>query len=254
MILKQLHVSPLYGHRGAAAFYGILCRSFWWPNYHKDCIKYTQGCESCQRNKPSVQKPYGFLQPLATPESAFRHLILGFIGLFPICQIRDFIYCFILQVVDSLTKRLWIVVIERLLAEETAEAFVNNIFPFASLLDSLICDQGGSLIDKTWKDICCKLEINYKLSATYHLETNGQTERANKSWKYIWGVFLNYHENNWAQFSPIAEFCCKNHVNYYTGVTPCLALSVINLAWIFTQNPSFHLSVKCQNLFQECRN
>ena len=91
-ILKLLHENPLYGHRGAAALHKLLSRSYWWPMCHKDCIKYAKGCEACQRNNPSAQKPYGFLQPLPAPQAAFRHLTLDFVGPLPICKIRGFEY------------------------------------------------------------------------------------------------------------------------------------------------------------------
>lgn len=85
-LLRQLHENPLYGHCGAAALYGLVNRNHWWPNCHKDCIKYARGCEACQRNNPSTPKPYGFLQPLPAPKRAFRHLTLEFVGPLPICK------------------------------------------------------------------------------------------------------------------------------------------------------------------------
>ncbi|KAI0992292.1 hypothetical protein K3495_g15894, partial [Podosphaera aphanis] len=180
-LLNQLHNTPLYGHRGAAALYSMLTRQYWWPNCHKDSVKYARGCEACQRNNPSVQKPYGFLQPLSPPEAAFRHLTLDFIGPLPICRIRDFSYRFILQVVDRLTKRVWIVPMEGPSARETAEAFLSHVVRFAGLPDSLVSDQGRAFIDATWKDICANLGISHKLSTSYHPQTDGQTERANKT-------------------------------------------------------------------------
>ncbi|KAI0998307.1 hypothetical protein K3495_g9885 [Podosphaera aphanis] len=104
-ILNQLHESPLYGHRGAAALYSLVTRQYWWPGCHKDASKYARGCESCQRNNPSSQKPYGFLKPLPPPKASFRHLTLDFIGPLPTYKVRDFSYRYILQVVDRLTKR-----------------------------------------------------------------------------------------------------------------------------------------------------
>ena len=45
-LLKLLHENPLYGHRGAAALYTLLSRTYWWPKCHKECIKYAKGCEA----------------------------------------------------------------------------------------------------------------------------------------------------------------------------------------------------------------
>lgn len=222
-ILKQLHETPMYGHRGAAALHAMLSRRFWWPNCHKDCVKYARGCESCQRNNPSVQKPYGLLQPLPAPKASFRHLTLDFVGPLPVCKIRDYNYRFILQVVDRLTKRVWIIAVERPTARETAEAFLNNVVRFAGLPDSLVSDQGRAFIDRTWKDICGRLKINHKLSTAYHPETDGQTERANKTLEVYLRHFVNYYQDDWAHHLAIAEFCCNNHVNASTGMSPFFA-------------------------------
>lgn len=222
-LLNQLHENPLYGHRGAAALYTMLIRRFWWPGCHKDCKIYARGCESCQRNNLSIQKRHGFLKPLPAPKAAFRHLTLVFIGPLPICKVRDFNYRFILQVVDRLTKRVWIIPLERPTACETAEAFLNNVVRFAGLPDSLVSDQGRAFIDKTWKTICLNLGITHKLSTSYHPETDGQTERANKTLEVYLRHYVNYHQDDWAKHLPVAEFCCNNHINASTGVTPFFA-------------------------------
>ena len=160
------------------------------------------------------------MKPLAAPEAAFRHLTLDFVGPLPICKIRDYNYRYVLQVVDRLTKRVWIIAVERLTASETAEAFLNNVVRFAGLPDSLVSDQGRTFIDKTWKEICFCLNITHKLSTSYHPETDGQTERANKTLEVYLRHYVNYYQDNWAKFLPLAEFCCNNHVNSSTGLTP----------------------------------
>lgn len=80
-------------------------------------------------NTPKVVRP--------APQAAFRHLTLDFVGPLPICKIRGFDYRFILQVVDRLTKRVWVIALERTTARETAEAFLNNVVRFAGLEGNL---------------------------------------------------------------------------------------------------------------------
>lgn len=239
-ILKLLHQNPLYGHRGAAALYTLLNRSYWWPKCHKDCIKYAKGCEDCQRNNPSTQKPYGFLQPLPAPQAAFRHLTLDFVGPLPTCNVRGFEYRFILQVVDRLTKRVWVIAMERPTARETAEAFLNNVIRFAGLPDSLISDQGKAFIDATWRDICGRLKIVHKLSTSYHPETDGQTERANKTLEVYLKHYVNYFQDDWVHHLALAEFCCNNHVNSSTGISPFFAS--------FGHHPRLNIYPESENL------
>ena len=163
------------------------------------------------------------LQPLQPPEASFRHLTLDFIGPLPVCKIRDYNFRFILQVVDRLTKRVWIAALERPSAQETAEAFLNNVVRFAGLPDSLISDQGRAFIDGTWKEICHRLKITHHLSTSYHPETDGQTERLNKTLEIYLRHYVNYYQDDWARHLSIAEFCCNNHINSSTGISPFFA-------------------------------
>ena len=222
-ILHQLHDTPAFGHRGSAALFDLLSQKYWWPDCHKDSTKYARGCESCQRNNPSTQRPYGYLHPLPAPQQAFRHLTLDFVGPLPPCTIRGFTYRYILQIVDRLTKRVWAIATETMTARETASSFLNHVFRFSGLPDSLVSDQGRAFIDSTWKQICQALKINHKLSTSYHPQTDGQTERANKSLEVYLRHFVNYQQNDWACHLPIAEFSINNHINSSTGISPFFA-------------------------------
>ena len=48
--------------------------------------------------------------------------------------------------VDRLTKRVWIMALERSSAQETAEIFINNFVRFGGLPDSLVSDQGRAFL------------------------------------------------------------------------------------------------------------
>ena len=157
------------------------------------------------------------------PKASFRHLTLDFVGPLPICNVRNFTYRFILQVVDRLTKRVWIIPLERPTAKDTAEAFLSNVVRFVGLPDSLVSDQGRAFIDKTWKEVCSCLNITHKLSTSYHPETDGQTERANKTLEIYLRHYVNYHQDDWVKHLPLAEFCYNNHINSSTGITPFYA-------------------------------
>ena len=157
---------------------------------------------------------------LPAPEHTFCHLTLDFIGPLPLCKDHGYNYRYILQVVDCLTKRVWIIPMETMTARETASAFLANIFRFCGLPDSLVSDQGRAFIDATWKDICSELKISHKLSTSYHPQTDGQTERANKTLEVYLRHYVNYLQDDWVKHLPIAEFSINNHTNASTGLSP----------------------------------
>ena len=222
-ILQCFHDSPAYGHRGADALFGLLRRSYFWPSMHVDVTRFCRGCESCGRNNFSTRKPFGLLHPLEPPQKAFRHLTLDFMGPLPESRFHGEDCRFILQVVDRLTKRVWLVPMSKISAYATARAFIEHVFRFAGLPDSLISDQGRTFINKLWKTVCHQLKIKHRMSTAYHPETDGQTERANRTVETYLRHYVGYLQDDWAKWLPIAEFCANNHVNASTGVTPFFA-------------------------------
>jgi hypothetical protein len=57
----------------------------------------------------------------------------------------------------------------------------------------------------------------------FHPETDGQTEPANAIMEqYLW-AYVNYQQDDWAHFLPMAEFAANNHVSETTRFSPFFA-------------------------------
>ncbi|CAO3564918.1 unnamed protein product [Mortierella alpina] len=67
-LLHDAHDSAIAGHLGFDKTYEQLHRTAYWPRIARDTRTYVETCESCQRNKPSRQRPAGLLQPLEIPD------------------------------------------------------------------------------------------------------------------------------------------------------------------------------------------
>ena len=50
-----------------------------------------------------------------------------------------------------------------------------------------------------------------------------QTERLNKTLEIYLRHYVNYYQDDWARHLSIAEFCCNNHINSSTGISPFFA-------------------------------
>ena len=67
------------------------------------------------------------------------------------------------------------------------------------------------------------LGIKHALSMAHHPQTNGQTERANQELEvYLW-AFVDYYQDDWAEWLPFAEFAYNNRVNASIGMLPFYA-------------------------------
>ena len=58
------------------------------------------------------------------------------------------------------------------------------------------------------------------MSTTYHPQTDGQTERANRTLEDMLRAFVNYRQDNWDECLPAAEFAYNNSIQASTGYTP----------------------------------
>ena len=63
----------------------------------------------------------------------------------------------------------------------------TQVLPF-----SIVLDCGKQFTSKFWKALYQQLGITVKLSTAYHIETNGQTERANQELERYLRNYINY--------------------------------------------------------------
>ena len=74
------------------------------------------------------------------------------------------------------------------------------------------------------RDLYRLLNIEGNPSTAYHPQTDGQTERINQEIEQYLRIFINHHQNNWAEWLPLAEFSYNNKVQTSTGHSPFMAL------------------------------
>jgi hypothetical protein len=65
------------------------------------------------------------------------------------------------------------------------------------------------------------IEGNY--TTAYHPQTNGQSERKNQEIEHYLCLFINYHQSDWHEWLPLAEFVYNDRVHSATKVTPFYA-------------------------------
>src|SRR5215204_4331798 len=58
------------------------------------------------------------------------------------------------------------------------------------------------------------------MSTTFHPQTNGQTERANRTLEDMLRAFTSYHQDDWDLHLTTTEFACNNAPNASTGMSP----------------------------------
>jgi hypothetical protein len=164
------------GHFGFDKSYEALRHSYYWPQMRRDLESaYVSSCVECQRNKSSTIKPIGPLHPLPVPDVHGDSVAIDFIGPLPMDEGFD---C-IMTLTDRLGSDVRLVpCTTSLTAEELAEIhwYCENGLPTDIISD---CDK--LFVSHFWKSLHKLTGIKLKLSTSYHPETDGASERTNKT-------------------------------------------------------------------------
>ena len=219
-ILQSRHDHPTAGHPGRTKTFQLVRRDFYWPGVQKYVYNYVRGCHPCNRAKPARHKPYGLLQPLPIADRPWSFLSMDFIDQLPLSDNFDSI----LVVVDRFTKMaLFIPTRTDITSSELATLFIQHIFSKHGLPADVVSDRGSKFTSSLWRDLNKALGIHQSLSTAYHPQTDGQTERINQIVETYLRLYINYDQDNWSKYLPLAEFSYNNATHSSTTMSPFFA-------------------------------
>jgi transposase InsO family protein len=216
-VIHENHDLPIAGHPGFVQTYSKIARSYYWPGMHKDIRKHTKECDACQRTKASTQPPIGELQPMPIPHRPWQSIGMDF--LMPVPESKNG-HNAILVIVDRLTKMAhFIPTTDKVTAKETAELFLQNIFRYHGLPDSIVSDRDPRFTSHFWENLHKILGIKLLMSTAEHPQTDGQSEATVKIVQKLIRPFA-FQEQDWEMLLPSLEFAYNDTQQSTTGETP----------------------------------
>lgn len=238
--LEVTHDAPWAGHFGRDKTAALISSIYWWPGISQDVAEYIKSCPSCQRSKPHGKKPFGLMIPLQAPVRRWSSIGIDFITHLPITRSGfDAIAVF----VDRLTKRVHLAPChDTTTAQDFADIFVRVIFAQHGLPLDIVSDRDTRFTSEFWKRVCQILGVQQNMSTAFHPQTDGQTERVNRTLEEVLRSFVAGDHSDWDKCLPLAEFAINNSLQAATGTTPFLMDSgqaplTPNMAVIAAQSP-----------------
>ena len=218
VILRESHDAPTGGHFGAAKTIELVARRFVWTNMHAEIRHYVATCLACQSNKPSTQLPMGLLQPLAVPDRPWQTVTLDLITQLPRSQAgHDAIVVF----VDKLTKMVhYAATTTTVSAPQLAELFMQCVVRQHGVPESIVSDRDPRFTSHFWRALWAQLGTKLAMSTAFHPQTDGQTERANRTLEESLRAYVDYSQRDWDTHLLAAEIAFNNSVHASTGFTP----------------------------------
>ncbi|GIL67388.1 hypothetical protein Vafri_20737, partial [Volvox africanus] len=98
-------------------------------------------------------------------------------------------------------------------AEQTARLFFDNVVRLHGVPKNVVSDRGSQFRSKFWEALCKLVGMRVNLSTAYHPQSDGQTERTNRTLGDMLRNFAGRTPLVWDTFLTAAEFALNNAVN-----------------------------------------
>ena len=206
------------GHYGFAKTYSTLRNDFYWPGMRHDLENsYIPSCPDCQRNKSRTSKPAGPLHPLPVPSARCESIAMDFVGKLPLDDGFDTI----LTITDRLGSDIRLIPCHSSnSAEQIARLFFSSWFCENGLPSDIVSDRDKLFMSAFWTALHTLTGVRLKPSTAFHPETDGSSERTNKTMIQALRFHVERNQRGWASKLPLIRFHLMSTVNTSTGYSP----------------------------------
>ncbi|GJS01346.1 putative reverse transcriptase domain-containing protein [Tanacetum coccineum] len=172
--------------------------------------------------KAECQKPSGLLIQPKIPTWKWERITMDFVTKLPKTSSGHDTICVI---VDRLTKSAHSIPIRETDSMETlTRLYIKEIVSQHGVPISIISNRDSHFISRFWQSIQNALGTQLNMSTTYHLETNGQSERTIQTLKDMVRACVIDFGKGWDRHLPLVEFSYNNSYHASIKAAPFEAL------------------------------
>ena len=121
-------------------------------------------------------------------------------------------------------------------AETMANIMAKTLLWKHDSLEVFILDKGSLFIAHYWEMFCAYLTIHCWYSTAFHPQTDGQTEQKDQTLEQHFQSYINYQQDDWVIWLPIAEFVYNNRSKYYDKKYISWIFNIGNKVWLNGKN------------------
>lgn len=214
-LLREAHDAA--GHFGAVKTTERLQRHYIWPDMTKAVRQYVASCDACQRYKAVNARAPGPLHPLPVPPRKWHTVSMDYMKLPKTDKGNDGVFVF----VDKLTKYVhYAAAPDTASAETVAHLFFEVVGKLHGLPAMIVSDRDSRFTSTFWRALWKLCGSKLAMSTAFHPQTDGQTERANRTLLESLRTTLATFGHTWEEHLSTLEFAYNTSVNASSGYTP----------------------------------
>ncbi|KAJ3473941.1 hypothetical protein NLI96_g12741 [Meripilus lineatus] len=219
MIIEQGH--SILAHLGTKKTLDYLKEEVWWKSMVDDITAYCKSCGICAMSKSNTQQPMGLLKTLQVPRRPWQYIGIDFVGPLPASSNRLGSFDMICMVIDLLTSMVHLTpTVQTYGASQMAEVVFENVYKLHGLPERIISDRDTLFTSTFWRRLHELLRTELRLSSSYHPQTDGATERANRTMTQMLRQCVRPDQKDWVQKLPAIELAMNTARSDTTGFSP----------------------------------
>ncbi|PIL28086.1 hypothetical protein GSI_09840 [Ganoderma sinense ZZ0214-1] len=215
------HTHLILAHLGYRKTLDALRGEVWWPEMVSDTEAYCRTCGICATTKSVPARPLGMLRPLPVPRRPWQYIALDFVGPLPLSSNRLGDFDMICVIIDQLTSMVHLVPTKQTYgAAEMAEVIFDHVYKLHGLPERIISDRDSLFTSIFWRTLHGLLGTELRLSSSFHPQTDGATERANRTMTQMLRQCIRPDQKDWVLCLPAVELAMNMARSETTGFSP----------------------------------
>ena len=215
-VLYAFHDDPLGGHLGIQKTLDKIRERFYFPRMSDYIKAYVKSCQDCQTRKVPTITPAGLLQPIKVG-GPFDRVGIDILGPFPRSKQGN---NNIIVATDYLSRYAITRAVPDITAETVAQFFIDEIVCEHGAPRVILSDRGRQFIAKVSDTIFALMHTKHVTTTSYHPQTNGLTERFNKTLTTMLSMYVSAAHNDWDRSLKLVTFAYNTAKQSTTGFSP----------------------------------
>ena len=220
-LVLEAHEPAFAGHFGFDKTLAHTQRLWWWPKMRETVETVIKGCPTCQSDATKRMKDQGPLRPIQASRP-WEIVTIDFVsGFTPSQRTRHSACC---VVCDRFTRMIHIETCrDHATAREAVGMILRMVISRHGCPRVILSDRGTQFDSELWREVWKMLGTRVALATTHHPQTNGLTERMNRTLISLIRRYAGAYPKRWAELLPCFEFAYNAAVNASTKVAPFMA-------------------------------
>lgn len=220
-ILALRHDSTIAGHLCSSRMLSVMRQRFYWVGMTRDIVQYVATCPTCNQTKRATAhiKPPMTLRDLAP--HPWHSVSIDTVGALTPSQSGNL---HLVVVVDYYSRAVIVWPPPSIDGPTIAQQFFERVICTHGCPREVSSDNGSAFISKVVQAMSNLYGLHQKFSSSFHPQTQGAVERANRSVLTVLRNYVAENQKDWCEYTHSIAFCLNSSAAYSTGHSPYFLL------------------------------